>query len=455
MSADHDMTPPFDCPDFFRLVVERAVNPYVLIDKGLILRYASPSIELLLGWKPDAWIGRSVAELISPRSLELAQAGLSEITMTSDDPEWVGAPIRLFLRASDNSMVPVDVYARDTGQTGIPGTLVQLARAGASQTMRDAVDTILGGTDVDKALRLLTSLVQHSITGAQAILASGWDGRRFTRVAGQDRILFLTSPNRVDAQAIARVIDGRDQVVDLFADLSAQTRAVGEKRGWGGLWCAPIPRDDGSDPTAALFVWRDSPGPPGVIVGDDINRFVNLASLALHWMGTQKLLTWSASHDHLTGLTNRAEFQNQLDRSAGQPRTILFCDLDDFKPVNEDFGHRAGDRVLKAVAERLRNVCESCLVARVGGDEFAILQLGTPDMEAANHIAAAVHRALADPVAVDDRHAQIGITIGIAVDPDGTVGSDQLMEQADTLLRRGKTRGKNQVLSIVLGDPRN
>lgn len=438
-------------PAFFRAVVETAANPYVIVDADLILRYASPSIEMLLGYKPADWVGKSVAELLDPDSLQLALAGMTEIEMASRDPNWVGAPVRVFLRAADGSIVPVDAYARETARTGVPGNLIQLVRAGASQTMSDAVDTILEGRDLDRALELLTSLIEHDITDTAAMLGSGWDGTRFAKVAGRDRLLILTALDPIDRDAIAKVLGGHHGVTDLFGDLAPATRAAAEARGWHACWCAPVRGDDGSEPEAALFIWRKEPGPPGVVFRDDIKRSVGLARLALQWMGQQQVLSWMASHDQLTGLTNRSEFQNRLDDSLGRSRAVLFCDLDDFKPINEGYGHRTGDRVLTTIGRRMTGVCTDCDVARLGGDEFAILIREIPTLDHALGIADRVRDALADPILVDGHEVRVDVTIGVAFDPQGETESDHLMDHADGLLRRGKTEGKGRILSTTLG----
>lgn len=443
--------PPVGSPEFFRAIVETSANPFVVIDDDLVLRYASRSIEWLLGWSPEQWVGRNVAELLSPDSQQLAVAGLAEIGFASRDPAWVGAPLRLFLTGADGASIPVDVYARETERTGVDGTLVELVRAGPSQTMSDAVDTILEGRDLNRALSLLTSLVEHDISGTAAILASGWDGNGFDQVAGHDRLLFLSALDPVDANAIGRLLTSGHRVADLFGDFTRETRTTARRRGFHACWCAPIPAEDGKDPTAALFIWREEPGPPGVIFRDAILRAVSLARLALQWMGQQQVLTWSASHDQLTGLTNRTAFQHHLDSSAGDARAVLFCDLDDFKPVNEDLGHRAGDRVLATVAARMRRVCTDAVVARVGGDEFAILVHPAHSLGAVLDVAADVQRMLADPIAVGGSRTRVGVTIGVAYDPSGDTDSDHLLDHADTLLRRGKAEGKNTVLSSTLG----
>ena len=436
--------------EFYKAIVDSAANPYVVIDDELVLRYASPSIEILLGWAPDDWIGQNIAELLSPESLQLAVAGLDEIGVASSDPQWVGSPLRLFLTASDGNSIPVDVYALEAERTGVGGTLVQLVRAGASQTMSDAVDTILEGRDLDKALSLLTSLVEHDISGTAAILASGWDGNRFAQVAGRDRLLFLSALDPLDSAAIADVLASGHRVADVFEGFSPGARAAAQRRGFHACWCAPVFSEPDDDPTAALFIWRAEPGPPGVIFRDAILRAVSLARLALRWMGHQQVLTWSASHDQLTGLTNRTEFQNRLDSSAGRSRAVLFCDLDDFKPVNDDLGHRAGDRVLHAVAARMRRVCSDCVVARIGGDEFAILLCPAETPEDALGLAANLQRMLEDPISVDSTNTRVGVTIGVAFDPTGCTDSDRLMDHADRLLRQGKSQGKNRVLSVSL-----
>jgi diguanylate cyclase (GGDEF)-like protein/PAS domain S-box-containing protein len=435
---------------FFRAIVETAASPYAVIDEGLVLRYVSPSITNLLGWLPAEWIGRSIAELLVPESLEVASVGLRDLQSAPEDPDWVGAPVRVFLKHADGGSVPVDALARDSSRTGVGGVVVQLIRAGGNQAMSDAVDAILDGNDLERALTLLTSLIEHDITNTIAVLASDWDGTGFGQVAGNCEILRFNSPRPLDRDAIRHALLGGHEVTSIFDALEPTTQRAAIAAGMHTCWCAPVTVTAHDLPHAALFIWHVEPGAPGAIYRTDISRSVNLARLALRWMGHQRVLAWDASHDRLTGLTNRTEFQNRLDAGVGRPRAVLYCDLDDFKPVNDRFGHRVGDQVLAAVAGRMRNAAGDAVIARLGGDEFAVLLDPVVDPHAPLRLAEAIRSALTTSISALGQLATVGVSIGVAVDLTGEAGSDHLLDEADRLLREGKAHGKNQVRSVTL-----
>ncbi|ACA21032.1 diguanylate cyclase/phosphodiesterase [Methylobacterium sp. 4-46] len=155
-----------------------------------------------------------------------------------------------------------------------------------------------------------------------------------------------------------------------------------------------------------------------------------------------------AETDVLTGLANRSVFQARLSALDGPqarergPGALLLVDLDGFKPVNDTFGHAAGDACLVEVAARLRALCrEADLVARIGGDEFAILIGPSGGPAAAERVAARVLRALAAPMAPGGQVFQLGASVGIAL-ADGC-GSADLFIRADLALYAAKAAGKN------------
>lgn len=152
-------------------------------------------------------------------------------------------------------------------------------------------------------------------------------------------------------------------------------------------------------------------------------------------------------HDGLTGLASRGLFLRQVrDRlaavdSEGEGLTLLFIDLDRFKLVNDQFGHSAGDTVLTEVAKRLRSVVDQdAPLARIGGDEFAVLLAGSGRRHATK-VAERVVRALGLPVEVPQGLAQIGASVGIAMCSSADQGWLDLLQCADQAMYQAKQAG--------------
>ena len=163
----------------------------------------------------------------------------------------------------------------------------------------------------------------------------------------------------------------------------------------------------------------------------------------------QDELTHQALHDGLTGLANRVLFGEQVERARrrrrGAPVAVLFCDLDDFKNVNDGYGHAAGDAVLVEVARRLEGRLRGGdVAARLGGDEFAVLLDDTSSPAEARAVTDRIVAALAAPMVVDGRELRIRCSVGIAVDPGDDTSTDDLLRDADTAMYVAKSHGKGR-----------
>lgn len=165
-----------------------------------------------------------------------------------------------------------------------------------------------------------------------------------------------------------------------------------------------------------------------------------------------------ATHDALTGLSNRSFFSERFRHAmvrakrAGSLVALLYLDLDDFKPVNDALGHKIGDKLLQTVARRLkRSVREEDTVARLGGDEFAVIleQLSKP-RDAAPTARKLLH-ALARPYTLDGHKARISASIGITVYPLDGRDVEILLKRADGAMYRAKTERRNDYR--FWGDP--
>jgi cyclic di-GMP phosphodiesterase Gmr len=122
---------------------------------------------------------------------------------------------------------------------------------------------------------------------------------------------------------------------------------------------------------------------------------------------------------------------------------VLYCDLDRFKPINDEFGHAAGDELLRMAALRLEGcVRESDVVARLGGDEFAVLCVGAGPEEA-TEVAERIRVALLLPFAIEAGEVTIGVSIGVAVGADGL--DEELLSRADAALGEAKASGRANV----------
>jgi diguanylate cyclase (GGDEF)-like protein/PAS domain S-box-containing protein len=156
-----------------------------------------------------------------------------------------------------------------------------------------------------------------------------------------------------------------------------------------------------------------------------------------------------AHHDALTGLPNRVLFHERLEEALSRVRrdreklAVLYLDLDQFKNVNDTLGHPAGDRLLVSVAERLRTCLRDCdMVARFGGDEFAVLQLGLAGPHEAGILAERIVTLLSEPYDIKGQQVVIGASAGIALAPADGETAEQLLANADIALYRAKEDGR-------------
>jgi diguanylate cyclase (GGDEF)-like protein len=147
-------------------------------------------------------------------------------------------------------------------------------------------------------------------------------------------------------------------------------------------------------------------------------------------------IEYMAHHDALTDLANRVLLNDRLEYALGRVQhgemvAVHHLDLDQFKAVNDTFGHPCGDKLLRIVAERLRPlVGEADTIARMGGDEFVIVQATIADPADATSLAQRVIDALSEPYDIDDQQAVIGVSIGISVGPGDGSNPDKLLRNA-------------------------
>ncbi len=196
--------------------------------------------------------------------------------------------------------------------------------------------------------------------------------------------------------------------------------------------------------------WADGVMTPILGAAGELAGYVKILRDATEQRQTEMEVARLARVDSLTGLANRAEFDDRLrDMTAaaarhGQLLILQLVDLDHFKEVNDRFGHHVGDMVLRDAAQRMRNeVRETDLVARLGGDEFVVLQPDARSAEVGALVAQKLVAALSEPYHVDGVDVRIGVSIGISVYPQDATDRDQLLRKADLALYTVKDGERN------------
>jgi diguanylate cyclase (GGDEF)-like protein/PAS domain S-box-containing protein len=385
-----------------------------------------------LGYDRDEQAGRHIAELIHPDDLLRVYEVIEQARST------VGYYERFAVRGRHKSgdwhdldVTVVDAASRDPG---LEGALIRV---------RDLTAAGEVATASDRALVPDAALEEPPHPGEQG------ESSRFLSLADALPLGILS------ADARSWVVFANDAACELFGrpleglhgsgwleavhpEDRPEVRAALDAAMQGGRWREAMFRVDASHPTR----WAQA-------------RFLPLGQgRRTGWLATvedvterllqQSELAHQATHDGLTSLPNRALLEDRLDqachrvRREGSSLSVLFTDLDDFKAVNDEYGHAAGDVVLIEVGRRLRSVVrEVDTVARLGGDEFVIVCEGTDEAEAAalvDRLEAEVGR----PIHLPEGSVRVGISIGSVTSSARDVEVAELLGHADHAMYRVK-----------------
>ncbi len=217
----------------------------------------------------------------------------------------------------------------------------------------------------------------------------------------------------------------------------------------GSCWSSPIKARDGRVIGTFAFYYR---GHRGASPTDRqiVAACVHLCAIAIENETSRSEMRRLAYNDTVTGLLNRAAFQRAITEAVakaaetGEQMAIHYIDLDEFKGINDSLGHYVGDRVLACVAERLRAALpDEPMLARIGGDEFAVLQLAA-NREKAADLAWKALAIFSDPFVIGDHRIAMDASIGIAIAPDDGITLTDLMKNADLALYCAKADGRGR-----------
>ncbi len=390
--------------------------------QGVIL-WVSPSITRVLGWEPSLITGNSLAALVPQQEA----AGFTEqIASVRDGADIADAVLRV--RSTSGAYRYMSVSARplfsdDDLVTGIA----------------------VGMRDVTEELRAKRELARSE---EQFRLAMQGAPEGMAVTDGQDRIVqanpALSDLLGVDVESFVghRVreylpAEDRDVFESLLSKLQqgdVETVRVEHRliSTLGEVWV-----------DHAVGILRDERGRPQLFVHQFADR--------TETRRMQADLQFRATHDAQTGLPNKASLKNRLEERLGVRRQpsdkvgILFVDIDNLKPINDELGHHVGDEVIAAVAARLQSaVRRQDAVARYGGDEFVMLIDEVSTCAELALVANTVHTSVGGPVDTDDAQVLVTVSIGAAM-ADASTDPDVALRRADEALYRAKRSGRNLI----------
>lgn len=443
-----------------------ALNLAVYSYDTLVARSSAAS---LLGW-----LSIATATLV----LIVVDISMVLVMMWITDPRWRRPPLRPFLLqqaiavgvCSAGAIVAVSILFISTwGVLLVGGILV-----GASLGYRATVTSRQRFANLEKLYEFTRRL--SSITEARDVMITVLEEARTLLSASRAEVVIPLSGFAHDAVLRCTLADDDPPLFEEGVALPALSRLVGERgsvllaRGSQDGEVKRLLRDHGvrealvaplqqEDLMAGYLLVADRPYKHDGFTDSDLLFFETLAANAGVALRSSELLEklrreavvrhHQAHHDRLTGLPNRLSFNERLQAtldSSGKDANVavLLADLDGFKEVNDTLGHHTGDRILLEVARRLEPLAsDHCMVARMGGDEFAVLLEGDPRDEAVAAAASEVLSMITQPMAVDDLSLDVRASLGVAIAPPQGRGRDavSLVRRADVAMYAAKESG--------------
>ena len=413
----------------------------VLLDAHGVVRFASGQVEALGGQPVDELVGSELSSHFDPKDRPLLSWLLTASAAKS--PEQLTGPVRLPYLHADGSQRLAEAWALNRlADPALAGFVVLLLAESAYDQFDQVLSSAQSGAPLEENLSALAVALRLPPVLAECFfVVVSPDGRTISRFPAYASVPGPPADGPWD-QAI-----GPEAGVTYteLADLPEPVRAAAAE--FRSVSCFPVPARGEGPPSACLVVWSRDRDPLGTNERTAVDRAVMLASLMMSHSVVGERSREEEFQDLLTGLGNRRSYFQALNSrvEAGESPGVLYIDIDGFKEVNERLGRLAGDSALRVIARRLSWVVRPTdELARIGGDEFAILCSSDVNESQVIAIAARVVDRLAEPISIGDAPAlKLGASIGIVLDfPPGTT-SDSLLARADEALGEAKAAGRS------------
>jgi len=421
----------------------------LLMDENFDIIWHTETLTAVLGY--DDVRGRNGTEFVHADDLELALETMALFNGGDElfnylEPNY--APAAVDVRLLDASgtwrMFEVCLY-NHLEDPDVRGVLCTCKLVRDRSDIARSVELLGTGASVEVVLPVVARLADRSVGHSTRIAIAWRDGERIRIATAPDELVM--DPILADAARLVWTLGLTSPL--LFDDLSdprlGGVGAIAARDGFRAGYLVPIQAPSSDEIIGALVAWGITTTDFQMGYQAPIHIAIRLAALAIADSRTKRDLRWAASHDPLTGLFNRAEFGRRIDAAAESDIVLLYIDLDDFKPINDNFGHGVGDSVLVEASHRIASVLGADdFVGRLGGDEFAVVCTGTKDPAYGRTVADQIVAAIREPILVGGVALRVGASVGVAVGAQPLIPS-ALMQRADEALYTAKNSGKNTV----------
>ncbi len=406
-----------------------------------------------MGESSERILGRPARDLIGTNALDLVHVDDQDVLAFTFDETARDSRDRILavlrLAHADGSWPAFEFGGMDLRGADGSGLFLSWGRPYASTSrLLDVLGSLLTAGDLATILDQVVGWCDALAPDSASVVLRREDDGTYRAAAWADLPPALGAELRVGADAGGpwpASIEGRRIAEAGRRDLDGPLDRAAEEAGVHQVWTTPVPTAHDGPPDAVLVCWRRRPGPILATHRRHLEETARLVQLALRWSDSQHDLLTRATTDPLTGVGNRAALAERVASDRPDLAALLFCDLDDFKAVNDRHGHLVGDRILREVAARMTRACgRRGRVVRLGGDEFAVWCAGLARREDAEALADDVIAALSPPIDVDGAHHRVGCSIGLTVigGDDPRAGDlDALLRTADASLYEAKRAG--------------
>ncbi len=454
-----------DGPDygrFYRLVLNGASEALVLAAADGRVIDANQAAAGLLGVARAEMTGVALARVASGHLAGSPEQSLEAI-LFSGQYKMDGRTLQMEMLRRDGGAFPAEIKIREGADDQGRFYLIGIRDVGADQLAEllsrdriEIVDMIAQGKPSGDVLARVAHLVEHQLPGALCSVLLRQNARLVTAAAPNlPRSLWRAFDDAIkdEPDALASGALGPEAVPVAAAPMDGDQLTGGI--GGAGIprivarWTAPITSTQGIE-LGAVVVFRSQHGAPTAAHAGVLAVACRLAAVCIEQVRLTSELAYRAEHDPLTGLANRAHFEERVSHALARARRyrrklgVLSVDLDRFKLVNDTLGHGVGDGLLQQIASRFTGCLrETDIVARWGGDEFVIALAEVRDRLDARATSRKLLDLFQTPFQVEGHTIAATCSIGAAIFPDDGETLDELLRSADRTMYRAKNEGRN------------